>query len=161
MRNSVIPVITFLLVLLSCTSKPVFENNVALPDAVWNRFNSLKFDVNIENPGVYDVTVVIVYDTTYAYSNLSIDFTYYGNDSESRTRPHSINLKNSDGVFSGDKIENGFYKYTYQTFSALNIQNSGTIAFEIDNVMPVFDLKGVHSAGIVVRKHKPDRSKNS
>lgn len=146
--------LVLLVLLFSCTSKPLFVQVYQLPDATWNRFNSLRFEMLVEKPGDFDVSIVVKHDATYAYSNLSLDLSYFSSDGESRTRPHNLNLMNESGVFSGIQSKDGIYEFTYEAFNALNIQKSGTISFEIDNVMPVFDLKGIHEVGITVRKHK-------
>jgi gliding motility-associated lipoprotein GldH len=108
----------------------------------------------IDQPGEYDVSLVVKHDASYAYSNLNLDISYSSSDGESRTRPHTLNLMNENGVFSGVKSKDGFYEFTYEAFNALSIQKEGTVSFEIDNVMPVFDLKGIYEVGLSVRKHK-------
>ena len=148
---------SLLIVLISCDSKPFFEQKVNMENGIWNRFNSLKFEVDFLKEGVYDIDITVSYDTTYAYSNLNIDVGYAGTDGETRIRPHNISLKSSEGLFFGKSLGNGKIETTYEAVDGLSISRTGRIIFTIDNVMPVFDLKGVHQVGLIARKHSSEK----
>jgi gliding motility-associated lipoprotein GldH len=146
----------FILIVLltSCNSKPVSEQFSEFSDGKWNRFTSLKFDVNIDKAGDYDVVFVFRHTKSYEYSNMNIDVTYNSNDGESRTRPYNFILLNEAGSYKGTIVAEDVMEYRFDIFTELKVSKPGKISFEIDNVMPVYELNGVLGAGILLRPHK-------
>lgn len=80
----------FALLVVACDSNRVFEENVAIPDKVWNADNKIKFEVDIlDTLAPHNFYVNVRNTGAYRYSNLYV----------------FLHIKFPNGKFSHDTIE--------------------------------------------------------
>jgi gliding motility-associated lipoprotein GldH len=83
--NAVLPIALAALLFASCDPDRVFEKNIRIPDGIWDRNNSVRFEVvvedtitphnlyiNIRNAGMYPVSNLYLFVTTIAPSGHTI-----------------------------------------------------------------------------------------
>ena len=64
-------VIAMLVLFFSCDQNRVFENNINIPDGIWNVDNRLSFDVNmVDTISSHDIFLNVRHTSFYPYQNL-------------------------------------------------------------------------------------------
>ena len=87
-----------LLVLMSCSSRPVFEQYHKFSKMTWERFDYVKFNVPVENVDEeYDISLVIRHLPEFQLKTLPINFTMYMPSGEMRTFDTDLDFFDKDG----------------------------------------------------------------
>lgn len=156
MMRKISVVIFFLAIIFTaCDSNRIYEEHKKTGKKnVWNRFEQMQYDVNIEEPGNYTIIVAIRHAQHYPYANINIDFEMVKPNGENRITPLKIMLKDEEtGKFMG-KGAGDIWDFEYPVYENINFADTGNYHFEIDNVMPVYDLPGIMEIGLVVEKNE-------
>ena len=135
--------------MFSCNSDKVFEQHKKIDNHTWNRFKSVKFNVNIKESGNFDILVAIRHANYYQYKNVNIDFAMYAPLGEERIKPLKLMLRGEDNKFLGDG-SGDIWDISIPVFENINLADTGVYRFEIDNVMPIYELPGIMEVGLII-----------
>ncbi len=141
--------------LFACNNNKVFEQHQKIDNNTWNRFKSLKFNAKIEKAGNYDIFVAIRHANYYEYKNLNIDFAMYSTTGEDRIKPLQLMLRDEENNFVG-KGAGDIWDFSFPVFENIALDDSANYRFEIDNVMPIYELPGIMEVGIIIEKTKKE-----
>lgn len=138
-----------IITMISCNPDRVFEQHKKMDNNTWNRFKSLKFNVKIEKAGNYDIHVAIRHANNYQFENVKIDFAMYSPGGEERVMPVTLMLRGEDNKFLGVGSDD-IWDISIPVIENVNMPDTGTYRFEIDNVMPIYDLPGIMEVGLII-----------
>jgi gliding motility-associated lipoprotein GldH len=138
--------------LLSCTPGKVFEKHVKMENLAWNRFNTITFDVPIEDAGPrYDVSVAIRYITDIPYNKLEVGVFLTSPGGETRSRDITIKLKDNEGNNLGDGMGD-LWDIEEPVWKGLSMGGPGTCKIEVSSGMAQLDAVGILEVGLIVKK---------
>ena len=149
MKKIILFVPVLLIVMLACNPDRVFEQHNKIDDHTWNRFKSQKFNAKIEKEGNYDIIVAIRHANYYQYKNVNIDFAMYSPNGEEKIKPVSLMLRGEDNKFVGEG-SGDIWDFTFPVMENVHLLDTGIYRFEIDNVMPIYDLPGIMEVGLII-----------
>lgn len=149
MKKTLFLISVVFVTLISCNPDRVFEQHNKIDNNTWNRFKSLKFNVKIEEAGNYDILVAIRHANYYQFKNVNIDFAMYSPSGEERVMPVTLMLRGEDNKFLGEG-SGDIWDISIPVMENVNMADTGTYRFEIDNVMPVYDLPGIMEVGLII-----------
>lgn len=155
MKKVLLSLIVIVFVLFqSCSKNKVYEKYIKIENHKWKRDNIITFDVEIKDTfSKYDIVLAIRHTTYYAFANIKVNVTMISPDKNLRTKDFNIFLRNNDGSFKGDGAGD-LWDITYPVFTDISIEKPGTYVFEVQNIMPLFELPDIMDVGLVVRKVK-------
>ena len=153
MKSSLVLIISFIL-LLSCTPGKIFEKHVKMENLAWNRFNTVRFEVPIEDTGpAYDIYIAIRHITDIPYPSLDVYFYFETPEGETRSRKLNIPIKDKQGNNLGDGL-GALWDVQYLAWEGFTFNETGTSTFEVSSAMSQMDLIGVLEVGLVVKKSR-------
>lgn len=112
---------------------------------VWERFDFVKNNIEIEKETTYNLSMDISFTEAYKYKDFSMVFSVfdaYGNPY--RCKDYKFSLKDSDGNWKSELID-GCYTFNLPINSALSLTDPGKYMFQIEYRMPITPLEGVRS----------------
>jgi gliding motility-associated lipoprotein GldH len=141
-------------VLFSCSPGKIYEKHVKMENLAWNRFNTITFNVPIEDisPG-YDILVAIRHITDIPYRDLEVNVYLTGPDGETRSRDITIRIKDNEGKNLGDGLGE-LWDIQSVAWRELKFSVPGTCKVEVSSGMSQLDLIGVMEVGLVVTKSR-------
>ena len=144
--------LAMLLFFTACSSGKIYEDHKEIKGNVWNRFDVLEFEFNVEDISpAYDFYVAFRYMEQMPLDHIDIEFTFYSPSGETRSSEHRVEFRDSGdkplGKGMGDlwdleKLLREGYKYT----------EPGICKVEISSTMSYADIPGIMQVGLVVRK---------
>ena len=141
-----------LLFLLSCSPGKIYEKHVKMDNLAWNRFNTVKFEVPIQDAGpAYDIYIAIRHHTDFPYPEIDVYFFFTTPGGETRSRTITIPIKDKDGNNLGEGM-GALWDVQYPAWEGFSFNETGTCTFEISSAMSQLDLVGVMEVGLIVRK---------
>jgi gliding motility-associated lipoprotein GldH len=153
MRSPVI-IAGLLLFLSACSPGKVYEKHVKMEHLAWNRFNTITFDVPIEDTGNgYDIFIAIRHITDIPYPDIDVYFYFSTPGGETRSRRINIPIKDKEGNNLGDGLGE-LWDVNYLAWKGFLFKEPGICKFEISSAMSQMDLVGVLEVGLIVRKSK-------
>lgn len=154
MRNIAFSALVCILVLASCSRAKVFEKYTDIKGNVWNRFEVVTFDVNIEDiSAAYDFYVAFRHMDQFPLDNIVIQFNFETPSGEARYSKQKIVLKDTSGKWLGngmgdlwdvEQLVRPGYKFT----------EPGICKVEVSSAMQNADLPGIMQVGLIVRKSR-------
>lgn len=146
-------VLIVLLLLLSCSPGKVYEKHFKMDNLAWNRFNTVTFEVGIEDTGAaYDIYIAIRHITDMPYPEIDVYFFFSTPGGETRSRSITIPIKDKEGRNLGDGLGE-LWDVQYLAWEGFTFNEPGTCTFEISSAMSQLDLFGVLEVGLIVRKN--------
>ena len=150
-----IPIILGVLLLTSCTSKTVIDEERTL-EKQWNRFTPEVFNLQVNNvENYYNIDLAVAVDTTvYRYDQLPVMLVLDGANGEQRQFYGTVLLKDKGrwrGEMDGDyRLVSGRIR-SYFSFNA-----KGAYRLAISQTTSQYDLEGIHSLALSITKAKID-----
>jgi len=145
-------ILSLILILTSCDPDRVYEKNIAIPDEIWNRFNIVKFNVEITDTiSSHNIYVNIRNTRMYPKSNLFL----------------FIKTTSPTGLFVCDTLEciladekgkwlgkglGDIWDNQIPFKKNVRFPNSGIYAFELEQAMRIPDLPFIMDVGLRVEK---------
>lgn len=140
------------LILTSCSIKPVFEQEVAFDDLIWNRFNIIEMNLPIEDAeSIYDVRVSFLHTDIYPSDHIAMNITFYFPKGGMRSRDYEFKLQDEKMQWVGNK-SGEFYSNLFPVNLGMRFPESGVTRVRIENKMTKFNMAGIASVGLVVEK---------
>ena len=139
---------------VSCDPDRVYDKFKDIDGGIWNRTETIKFDVQIDDTVSYNTVFVNTRNSgDYAFSNLYIFMnTIYPDKKVSRDTIDCV-LANDEGKWLGkglgDKKDCQFLLK-----KGVRFHKKGIYTFEMEQAMRVDKLKGIESIGIRIEKMK-------
>ncbi len=143
-----------LLLLVSCDSKRVYEQNIEIPQGIWNNKNILRFEVNIADTlQPHNVYINVRNTGAYPYSNLYLFLeTEFPDKVMARDTIECILADNGGhwlGNGSGDIWDN---RILFK--SGVRFRKSGRYVFSLEQAMRVDNLPMIMDMGIRIEKQE-------
>lgn len=110
---------------------------------VWERFDFVSNNIEIEEPTTFNLGMRISFTDEYSYEYISLVFTVFTSDNTPyRSKGYKFRLKDSQGNWNSELV-NGCYTFELPINKALQLTESGTYRFQIEQTMPVTPIVGV------------------
>lgn len=148
-------VILALVFMTGCNRGKIFEQHQKMDRLVWNRFDMVNFEVDVEEITTgYDFYVAIRHITDVPYRQLDLSFYLEGPDGSSVAKDVTVPLRDKEGELLGKGLGE---LWDVETLAKENQRFSepGRCKIEISSRMQQTDLVGVLEVGLIVRKTKP------
>lgn len=154
--------VSFFMLLAACGGNDVLvDEQREFPNAVWNRFQPEKYEINVGNPDdYYRIDVEVVVDSALMRNDqLPLTVNLYSPDGERRMFyayiPLTENGRWKGEVFKGRKREGiRVMKQNIRPYFTFN--SKGTYRLEIGQATSQYDLDGVASLRLIVEKTEID-----
>lgn len=119
------------------------------PDQVWARFNLLQFEIPLEKPGEYDISLFAAFTPGYTPSSLDFNMIMNTPSGEERTNEYTLPVKNETGTFihgcAGDSCA-----AEIMLKKGITLGKKGLLRVEIENLIPKISTPGILGVGIRV-----------
>ncbi len=140
------------LMFTSCSVKPVFEQEIAFDDLIWNRFNIIEIDLPVENTEtLYDVYVRFKHTDVYPSDHIAMNITFYFPNGGMRSRDYEFRLQDEKMQWIGEK-SGDLYTNDFPVNLGMRFPETGLTRVRIENKMTKFNMAGIVSLGILVDK---------
>lgn len=138
------------LLLVSCDSKRLYDDNKLIAGDSWIYKNTMPFDVQIKDTtALYNVYVNLRISADYKYSNIFLWLHTTNPDRKTDKRRVEIRLTNEAGKWLGSGLGD-IYDYQFPVLKSVRFPQSGFYRFELEQNMRDDTLKYVKSSGIRV-----------
>lgn len=118
-------------------------------DNLWERFDYVVKDVEIDQPTTFDLSLQISFTEDYPYDYFNLIFVVFTPEGDRyRAREYRHKLKDADGHWSADLVD-GCYTFVLPINKDLQINDSGTYRFHIEQKMPITPLVGVKEITLI------------
>lgn len=154
-RNTTIILILLLpVLLLSCSNQKIFEKFEKFENISWNRFNKLKFEINLEDTEPqFDIFLAIRHLPEIQYKELKINMTIYSPSEEMRSADYVLPLRNKDGNSLSECLGD-LCDITIPIRKRFKFSEPGINRIEIESKFTKVDMPGIMEVGLIVRKSK-------
>jgi len=132
--------------LLGCSSPPVFEGETAMENEVWNRFNFLIFEVPVEDNSLLDFYLRVDFTEDYPSDELTTNITFYAPDGSMRSSDYEFPLSKS--TLTGNKPN----QHLFSIRKEMLFTKGGTCEIRVENKFSKVHTPGISSVGIVARR---------
>ena len=150
-------IISYFLLICSCTTVDIFEKNVAIPKYAW----SSQFKVNLTTEQImaaisrYNIYVVIRHTDAYRYKNIWLNVEIQSPGGVTRNQSLDLQLATDDKGWLGSGMDDVFEHRILITPPQLpELLKKGTYRFRLSNIMREDPLDHVMNVGIRVEKAK-------
>jgi gliding motility-associated lipoprotein GldH len=153
--NKLLPILLLILFSLpSCKPRTIYEKHQDIEGLRWNRFDVRTFEVEIKDISIkYDFFIALRHHTDVPFNYITVNFTIYTPDGETRIMDHKIMLRDRDGKLLGDGMGD-LWDIEYPAWKGLKFTEPGICKVEISSTMSNADLPGILQVGLVVRQTK-------
>ena len=156
MINRFLLFVLLALVLSSCGKDSVFKKYHDFDKNTWAKSEIVTFEPTIENTDQeYDISFGISHASAYPFANVIIGVTIETPAGEKRFMQHSLIIRNTDGTFKGDPLGE-IYDISVPAYKNFVFKNSGKYKFIIENRMPLVEMPGLISIGLIINKSKSE-----
>ena len=151
-RFSFVLIMTFLLLLLSCKSRVIYTNSVAMAEETWKLMDISDFKVPItDTVNSNNVFFTIRNGSSYPFRNIFLFVTTTSPDGKKITDTLQYNLADEKGKWFG-KGFGDIHELNLPYKSNIFFPKKGTYEFKIQHGMRVENLKGVYDFGLRIEK---------
>lgn len=150
----ILPIAMAIALFTGCDSRRVFEENTTIPEAVWNKNNVIKFDVDIADTlEAHNLFLNIRNANGYQYSNIYLFVTTHSPKGASIRDTVELTLADPSGKWLGDGIGD---IWDNQIPYKMNVKfpYKGIYTFELAHAMRNEKLPFIMDAGIRIEKVK-------
>ncbi len=154
MKTLLLSLSFFSIVLVSCDSRRVFDENVTFRDNIWERSNLIKFSVPIKDTvAPHNVYINVRNSEGYPYSNLYLFIHSTFPDGKKYTDTLECTLADATGKWLGSGAGD---IYDNQILYKRNVRfrQYGTYTFEIEQAMRLEKLPLIMDAGMRIERAK-------
>ena len=153
-RQYIIFLIVFEALITSCDFVRIYENNIPIPEAVWNQYNIVKFDVEITDTiNTHNIYVYIRNTGMYTMSNIFLFITTTGPTGHSVRDTIECVLADNHGKWLGKGIGDIWgNQLPFKMY--VRFTNIGMYSFEVEHGMRLKDLPNIVDVGLRVEKMK-------
>lgn len=140
------------LFLLSCDNNRVFDENIKIPDSIWNKENIIQFRVNISDTvSSHNIYINLRNGSKYQYSNIFLFISTHAPNGVSVRDTFEITLADNRGDWLGKGIVNAF---SNQILYLKNIRfpYRGIYVFDIEQAMWNTKLAHIVDVGLRIEK---------
>ncbi|NCA85434.1 MAG: hypothetical protein EOM83_07645 [Clostridia bacterium] len=152
MKTRLLSVIALLLLstLFACRNDVELVQVRTFDDAVWQRFDYLHFNFQIEQPeGEYKVLALVRYTDAFQDEDLPINVVLALPSGEERIREYVLGLRDKNKKPLGT-LREGVYEFTTSLHDGLTIGESGKMHVEIENLRSKAVTEGIVAFGIIL-----------
>ena len=153
----VLSLLCFLLLLLtSCHSKTVTDEEHTFDRNLWNRFTPETFDITVNNiENYYNIDLTAAVDTTvFRYGELPVMLLLKAPGGEERQFYGTVLLKDK-GRWRGE-MQDGYRVASGRIRSYFSFNAKGFHHLEVNQATSQYDLEGIHAITLSVTKAKVD-----
>ena len=151
-RFSFVLIMTFLLLLLSCKSRVVYTNSMAMAEETWKLTDISDFKVLItDTVNSNNVLFTIRNGSSYPFRNIFLFVTTTSPDGKKITDTLQYNLADEKGKWFG-KGFGDIHELNLPYKSNVFFPMKGSYEFKIQHGMRVENLKGVYDFGLRIEK---------
>lgn len=145
-------ILSVIFLLQACSSENSIEKRITFPAESWQRFDILKFEFPVTEPGKsYDFVFVLRCKKSFAYDDLPLNMVLNTPSGEERIREYKMPIKDLNGSFKG--TYNGDTCVIEIVLKRnLYCSNKGVMKVEIENLNPKLETQGVFSSSLVLIK---------
>jgi gliding motility-associated lipoprotein GldH len=152
-RYSVVLVLTFLLLLLSCNSNVVYTNSQVMADETWKLMDIPTFKVPINDTlNSNNVIFTIRNGSSFPFRNIYLFVTTTSPDGKTITDTLQYNIADEKGKWNG-KGFGDVHELILPYKSNVYFPVKGIYEFRIQHGMRIENLKGVYDFGLRIEKH--------
>jgi len=153
-RYSVILVLTFSLLLLSCNSSVVYTSSQVMPDNTWSLMDIAVFKVPITDTlNSNNVLFTIRNGTSFPFRNIYLFVTTVSPDGKTLTDTLQYNIADEKGEWYG-KGFGDVHELHLPYKSNVFFPRKGIYEFKIRHGMRIENLKGVYDFGLKIEKYR-------
>ena len=139
-----------LMLVVSCDSGRVFDENKLIPGNAWHFKNPIPFEVQItDTTALYNVYVNLRINSDYKYSNIFMWLNTTNPQKKMDQRRIEIRLADDGGKWLGNGLGD-IYDYQFPVFQKIKFPNSGFYRFDLEQNMRDDTLMNVKAVGIRV-----------
>jgi gliding motility-associated lipoprotein GldH len=154
MKKLLLYILVLLMAFASCSGGKIFEKHEKIKGNVWDRFDVIEFEVNIEDVSdPYDFFVSFRYMEQFPLKYVDIDFTIYAPSGETRSSEHRIKFKDKEGKLIG-KGMGDLWDLEEVLRESYTFSEPGICKVEISSTMSYADIPGIMTVGLIVRESR-------
>lgn len=152
MRNVIIIVLFLGISLISCDQNRVFETNLAMKDAQWERSQIAKFEIEIEDTlAYYSIFINLRNSGQYPYRNIYLFSKIKSPDGKYAKDTAEFILADAKGRWHGKGIGD-LWEHQFLYKKGVKFLLSGEYIIELEQAMRDKELKYITDVGIRVEK---------
>ena len=151
MKRIAFVVMAFCLCLCGCEQQSKNKDLMqrSFHNTVWERFDFVSTNVEVNEPTTYNLSLRISFTEDYPYDYIDLVFAVLTSDGDRyRGKGYKPKLKDADGKWSSE-LKDGCYTFTFPINKELVINDPGTYRFQIEQKMPITPLVGVKELTLV------------
>lgn len=155
--RSLLTILTFsFLLLASCGSKNILDEERTFGSNTWNRFKPEVFETTVSNTeAYYNIDLTVSVDTeAFRYTSLPLTVNIYNPEGEHRMFYSEITLKENDR-WKGE-FDDGLRTVSTHIRTFFSFNTKGKHRIEIGQATSQYDLEGIHSIEMDIYKVKLD-----
>jgi gliding motility-associated lipoprotein GldH len=142
----------FMIVILSCDNRKIFEEYQKFEKQSWHRFNILKFNVPVNDIRIpYQIDLNIRHLPEFRIEELPVNMTLYMPSGEIRTAEHILKFTADNGESLSECLGD-YCDISFVLRDDIIFQDTGTIRIEIENKWPKLELPGILEVGLTLKK---------
>ena len=151
-KKTLLLLLVFIVGMISCDSKRVFEEHVSIDKGTWNSKNKLTFDVAISDlVSRYNIYLNVRNGAEYPYSNLYLFMNTVSPDGQIARDTIELTLADYDGRWLGSGM--GSVKFSRFLFQKdFRFKQTGKYRILLEQAMRVQELNGIHDIGLRIEK---------
>ncbi len=150
MKNILSTIAVFVFTLLSCNTKPFFEQEHIFAGDSWKRFDFVIFEVPVKKGDVLDFSLTINYYKRFG-ADLPLNITFYTPEGEMRSRDYDFDLKKTVNKLDA-KTGEAVYQKTFNIRKGMSFGKNGNCKIRIEQKLPLYETEGVKSITLKVVK---------
>jgi gliding motility-associated lipoprotein GldH len=119
-------------------------------DGVWERFDFVNFEFEIDEPGRdYNIYLTVRYNEEFQGQFLPVNLMMRTPSGGERIREFNLLLRNRAGEFTGEQKED-IYELSTLTHPGISFNERGKCKFELENLSTKYFTPGITAIGIVL-----------
>ncbi len=152
MRNLIVIVLFLGLCTVSCDQNRVFETNLAMKDAQWERSQIAKFDIAIDDTlAYYSIFINLRNSGQYPYRNIYLFSKIKSPDGKYARDTSEFILADAKGKWLGKGIGD-LWEHQFLYKKGVQFPTSGEYIIELEQAMRDKELKYITDVGVRVEK---------
>lgn len=138
------------LLCIGCAEKPVFQQNISMPNNSWNKDSIVKIEVPVVNTtGYHDIYIDIRNLNSYPYSNLYLFVNVIAPNGENMVDTIEYRLADDYGAWLGNKSSR-IWDCTLPFRGMVKFAQEGSYTFNIRHGMRDNELQGISDVGLTI-----------
>lgn len=150
MKKSIFVLGLFVILFSGCQQDKSQSQIIHFDDNIWQRFNYLNFEFQVEaTEETWDF--LVIFRVTEEFPSQAMIFNLVMNmpSNEERIREFKIDVRDKEENMLGEK-KTGYYEYVLPVRKQVRFYESGALKFEIESLMTKYYTPGVVEFGMVL-----------